>query len=119
MAAYAATVTSAMLRAVKMDQVVGIGMYVGKCDVTNYNTTLAEITGISGKFGTLLEVICTGVSDNGFIARWDTAAKSIKAYYPTIASDQTPTADIVAAAGTEVAIDVDVGVVEFVAFGLI
>ncbi len=44
MAVYANTVTALMKRAVKVDQITGIGMYVGKCDVTNYNTTLAEIT---------------------------------------------------------------------------
>ena len=119
MAAYAATVTALMKRAVKVDQVTGIGMYVGKCDVTNYNTTVAEITAITGKFRNLLQVICTTVSDNGYLLRWDAVDKGFKAYYPTIFSDQTPTADIVAAAGTEVVNDVDVGVVEFVAYGLI
>ena len=108
-----------MKRAVKVDQVTGIGRYVGKCDVTNYNTTLAEITAITGKFRNLLQVVCTTVSDNGFAARWDATGKAFKAYTPTNFSDQTPTADIVAGAALEAAIDDDVGVVEFVAFGLI
>ena len=119
MAAYANTITATMLRAVKIDQVVGIGMYMGRCDVTNYNTTLAEITDITGKFGTLIEVICSAISDNGYLMRWDKVGKAFKAYYPTDISDQTPTADIVAAAASEVASDVDVGVVEFVAYGLV
>ena len=119
MAAYAATVTALMKRAVKVDQVTGIGMYVGKCDVTNYNTTVTEITGITGKFRNLLQVICSSISDNGYLLRWDATDKGFKAYYPTDVSDQTPTADIVAAAASEVANDVDVGIVEFVAYGLI
>ncbi len=119
MAAYAATVTSLMKRAVKVDQVTGIGMFVGKCDVTNYNTTVAEITAITGKFRNLMQVICTTISDNGYACRFDATDLGFKAYYPTNISDQTPTADIVAAAALEVATDVDVGVVEFVAYGLV
>lgn len=119
MAAYASTVTSTMKRAVKVDQVTGIGMFIGKCDITNYNTTLAAITDITGKFRTLMQVVCTAISDNGYLVRWDAAGTAFKAYYPTNTSDQTPTADITAAAAAEVAADVDIGVVEFVATGLV
>ena len=119
MAAYAETTTSTMKRAVKIDMITGIGMFVGKTDITNYNTTVAEITDITKKFRNLMQVICAGVSDNGYLVRFDATDLGFKAYYPTIVSDQTPTADIVAAAGTEVASDVDVGVVEFAAYGLI
>ena len=119
MAAYAAAVTSDMLRAVKVDQVTGIGMFSGRCDVTNYNTTVAEITDITGKFVNDPLSVVAGVSDNGYIVQWDKTDKGFKAYYPTNSSDQTPTADIAAAAATEVATDVDVGEVDFVAYGLI
>ena len=182
MAAYAATVTSDLKRAVKIDQVTGIGMFVGKCDITNYNSTRVEITGITGKLRSLIEVLCTAISDNGYLIRWDKTDKAFKAYYPTAAD--TPAGTITngaitdgavtvvggqaagsalqiepdsdagvlgktvantrtipqatfgvaattqgtstfagtagaAAAGTEVANDVDVGVVEFVAYGLV
>lgn len=83
MAAYAETVTALMKRAVKVDQVTGIGMFMGRCDVTNYNSTLAEITDITGKFGTLMEVICSAISDNGYLMRWDKTGKAFKAHYPT------------------------------------
>ena len=165
MAVYANTVTALMKRAVKVDQVTGIGMYVGKCDVTNYNQTLAEITAITGKFGTLLQVVCSAISDNGYLLRWDVVGKAFKAYYPTAAAavhthDLTyiggititepvaieggdklgknaatnrtivgadfatkggvnTAAAVSATAALEVTNDVDVGVVEFVAYGLI
>ncbi len=80
MAAYATTVASTMKRAAKVDQVTGFGMYVGTCDITNYNQTLAAITGISGKFRTLMQVICTTVSDNGYNVRWDAGGIAFKAY---------------------------------------
>ncbi len=118
MAAYAAAVTSLLQKPARMGDVVGVGVWAGKCDITNYNTTLVEITGITGKFQNMISVV-GGVSDNGYMVVWVAASLSFKAYYPTIASDQTPTADIVAAAGSEVVNDVDVGVVEFVAVGLV
>jgi len=118
MAVYAATVTSTMKRAVKIDNVVGIGIFAGECNVTNYNTTLAEITDISKKFKTILTVVA-GVSDNGHLLEWVDASKAFKAVTPTNVSDQTPTADIVAAGAAEAATDVDVGSAHFIAIGLI
>ncbi len=118
MAAYAAAVTSKLKRALKIDQVTGIAMFCGEVDVTNYNTTLAEITGITGKFRTVLCVIA-GVTDSGFLLEWIDATGAFKAFTPTNASDQTPTADIVAAGAAQAAVDVDVGSAHFVAYGLI
>jgi hypothetical protein len=151
MAAYAATVTSSFISPVKVDPVVGIRMFTGKCDITNYNQTLAEITGITGKFQSLFQVIVTGISDNGYLVRWDASGNAFKAYYPTntaaahthsIAVTAGTTGDavtnnagvlestggqdltsesggaITAAAASEVASDVDVGVVEFIAVGI-
>lgn len=116
MAAYAATVTIAGEHSQRL--VPGMRIVRGTVDVTNYNTTGAETTNITKHFkGGAPTVILGGVSDNGFLVAWDTTDKCVHAWYPTIASDQTPTADIVAAAGTEVASDVDVGAVPFVAFG--
>jgi len=159
MAVYANTVTALMKRAVKVDQVTGIGMFMGRCDVTNYNRTFAEITAITGKFGTLMEVICSTISDNGYLIRWDKVGKAFKAYYPAdnhthnltyiggitaseavaidggdtlgknaatdrtiVGADSATKGGVVAVAATvalEVTNDVDVGVVEFVAYGLI
>ncbi len=98
MVAYAATVTSTMRHASKIDAVTGFGMYVGKCDVTNYNQTLAEITGITGKFRTLMQVIATTISDNGYLMRWDAVGNAFKVYYPT--ATYTPILTGTAPAGT-------------------
>ena len=152
MADYASTITATMKRAVKIDQVIGFGMYVGKADITNYNQTLIEITAISKKFKSLMQVICTTISDNGYLLRWDATDKAFKAFYPTaVASAHThaiavtagtagdavtndsgvlnstggedlvteSAGAVTAAAAVEVANDVDVGVVEFVAYGLV
>lgn len=165
MAAYAASVTSPLRKAIKLGE--DTVMYRGTVDVTNYNTTLAEITAITGKFRDgNPTVIMDGISSNGFLVRWDTSSKAVKAYYPTAAaaahdhdfvvqssgaigtnmeiglsadadtatleggtgitaartlSDNSPIASdgaVTAAAGTEVATDVDVGEVGFIAIGL-
>ena len=117
MAAYAQTTVVDFDRAERISR--NFGVVTGSVDVTNYNQTSTEITDITNKFtGTNPRVVVDGISDNGYLMRWDTTDKSIHAFYPTDASDQTPTADIVAAAATEVANDVDVGVVNFHAIGL-
>lgn len=160
MSAYASSVTSTMIKAVKVDSVKGIGLFVGQCDITNYNSTLVEITAITGKFRTMLTVVA-GVSDNGYLVQWDSSDEAFKAYYPvtahahdfkvessgTIGSNMTlglssdsnsatleggsgitaprtlstssPVQAATASAGSEVANDVDVGEVEFIAYGLI
>lgn len=159
MAAYAATVSSLMQRAVKVDQVVGVGVYAGNCNLSNYNSTLAEITAITKKFQSVVAVVAEGVSDTGYLIKWDATSKAFKAYYPapqhshglivtkgaiganlevglsadaaaatlnnnTIAATLTlnapdPVANAAAAAGTEVANDVDVGAFDFIAVGII
>lgn len=115
MAAYAATVTLSVPKTAKLGDAQGV--LHGSVDITNYNQTLAEVTGITGYFRGAPTVICDGISDAGYLIRWDATSKSFKAFYPTDASDQTPTADIVAAPATQVASDVDVGAVNFIAFG--
>ena len=82
MAAYASTVTSTMKRAVKIDQVLGIGLFVGEVNITNYNPTLAEITGISKKFKSVLAVVCA-CSDLGYLFEWVDASKSLKVFAPS------------------------------------
>tara|TARA_Y100000310_G_scaffold334355_1_gene413962 strand:- start:1094 stop:1570 length:477 start_codon:yes stop_codon:yes gene_type:complete len=78
MAAYAATVT------VDIDDERisrNLSILVGKCDITNYNTTGAEITGITSKFATLLVCVCEGLSDNGYLVRWDRTDSCFHAFY--------------------------------------
>lgn len=110
MAAYAATVTSLMKRAVKVDNVTGIGMFAGKCDITNYNPTLAVIVGIRDKFrsGGVISVV-GGITEGGKWVEWIDVSNSFKAYISNVTTGVTE----------EVAIDVDVGEFDFVAYGLI
>lgn len=119
MAAYAATVTSPLRHAVKVDNLDGVGLYFGRVDVTNYNQTVAEISDITGKFKNDPTVVLDPISSEGYGVRWNPTSKSIEAFYGVAASDQTPTADIDAGPFTEVATDVDVGEVNFVAYGII
>lgn len=97
MAAYAATVT---LKPTGRPFKVGnsLEMIKGTVDITNYNTTLAEITAITDLFRDVPIVVPGAITDNGYLITWIAASKAFKAWYPTNSSDQTPTADIVAAA---------------------
>lgn len=145
MAAYASTVTKDHPNAERLSR--SFGMIVGKCDITNYNTTGAEITDITKYFNddtVDIRVICDGVSDNGYLVRWNTTDKCFHAFYPrsaqaavttdkltitasgaaNITDGQSVTVNaafrsaVDAAAGTEVIDDVDVGEVNFMAIGL-
>jgi hypothetical protein len=136
MADYAQTTTLDTPRVVQIDK--SLRMVTGKCDITNYNTTGAEITEITRNFRTVQRVMCEGLSDNGYLVRWDTTDKCFHAFYPVYAIASTGVADAnntlmksasstleVAGTGTafgqpgvEVANDVDVGEVNFIAFGL-
>lgn len=108
MAAYAATVTSLMTRAVKVDQVTGIGMFAGKCDITNYNSTLVAITAIKDKFVSVISVV-GGTTQGGEWVEWIAASNAFKAYISNATTGITE----------EVANDVDVGEFDFIAFGLV
>ena len=108
MAAYAATVTSKMRKALKVDQVQGVAMYAGRVNLTNYNSTLVEITGITGKFKTLISVV-GGTAEGGDWVEWVHASGAFKAYVSNATSGVTE----------EVADDVDVGEFDFVAYGLV
>jgi len=79
MAAYASTVVKLNSKTSRGPR--NLGTLVGTCDITNYNTTGAEITDITGAFGKLLTVTA-GVSDNGYICRWDRTDNCFHAYYP-------------------------------------
>lgn len=83
MAAYAATVTGKTPVVARIAP--GLGVFVGSCDVTNYNATLAEITSITKKFRSDPIVTCNSPSDNGYLVTWDATGKAFKAYYPSAA----------------------------------
>lgn len=109
MAAYAATVTSTLRKPIKIGS--SMGIYHGQVNLTNYNSTLAEITDITGKFQSDPVVLIDGISESGFGCHWDPTAKSIKAFN----FDQNNAAD---GPAIQVANDTDVGLVYFTAFGL-
>lgn len=111
MAAYAATVSSKMDSAVKIDSVVGIGMYAGAVNITNYNSTLAAITAISKKFKSIIAVVAAP-SDAGYVFEWVDASNAFKAYF----ADYDALAD---GALIQAADDSDVGEAHFIAIGLI
>jgi len=108
MAAYASSVT---LDAPHSKPVgVGVRMIRGTVDVTNYNTTLAEITGITEHFRDTPTVIVGGTTDNGYLVSWVAASKALKAWK----FDYDAVAD---GAAIEAVTDTDIGAVSFVAFG--
>ncbi len=144
MAVYAATVTIDGQHRSRQRQ--GLAILTGKCNLTNYNTTLAELTDITKQFRTILQVVADPVSDNGHLFRWNRTSKAFEAYKPVSAHTHvipvtTGTAgntvtnnagvlessggeDLAAsantiAAGVEAASDTDVGEVGFIAVGLI
>lgn len=78
MAAYASTVTVDI-----DDERISrqLSIMIGKCDITNYNTTGAEITAITSKFINLLVCVCDGLSDNGYLVRWNRTDLCFHAFY--------------------------------------
>tara|TARA_Y100000310_G_C20538270_1_gene741962 strand:- start:692 stop:1018 length:327 start_codon:yes stop_codon:yes gene_type:complete len=107
MAAYAATVVLIPdVRPFKLGN--GIGMIKGTVAITNYNSTLVEITDITGRFRDTPIVIVGGATTTGYVLGWERATKAFQAWE----------AGADAAALDEVGNDTDVGVAEFVAFGL-
>lgn len=112
MAAYATTVASLMTKAVKIDNVTGIGVFAGTCNVTNYHSTLVAITDITGKFKDMISVVTDGCSDGGNVFHWSDSDSSFKVFF----ADYDAAAD---GALIEASDDSDVGLVNFVAYGLI
>lgn len=110
MAVYAATATLDRPTAEKLGP--RVGWLSGTVDITNYNTTLGQVTAITGAFLTTPRVVCDGLSDNGYIVQWNNTNGSFKCFYTT---DDINTAG----SALEVQEDVDVGVVNFHAIGLV
>lgn len=118
--AYESTVTSVMKEVERVSQ--SLGMYCGKCNVTNYNSTLIEITGITKYFisvdhtGTepvkypkgVFAVTPNGLSDNGHMFEWDATNGAFKVYKPTsilqdsAISGQVLMVDAAGGTGTEI-----------------
>lgn len=105
MAVYACTVTPNSPTPKKFLGFFGIGILFGKADITNYNSVVAEVTGITKYFKGTPVVVCSGVALGAVkeLVAWVRADKAFKCYVPTT--------------GAEVANDVNVGVVEFIAIG--
>ena len=83
MAAYAGTLTSLTRVVKKLGGSPGVGLVAGTFNLTNYNSTLAEVTGITSEFRSAPNVVCSGVSSNGYLVKWDASGKAFKAFYPT------------------------------------
>lgn len=81
MAAYAASITLDSPRPGRLGNS-PFGVLSGTCSLTNYNSTLAEITTITKAFltGGKLRVVADGLSSNGYVVKWDTTGKAFKAY---------------------------------------
>lgn len=88
--AYTAAVTTPLKQAERISR--SFGMYAGKCNISEYNTTLLEITGItryfktggvSGFTGGIVAVVADQVSENGYLVQWDYATGAFKAYRPS------------------------------------
>jgi len=60
-----------------------LGMITGSADLTLYHQTAAEVTEITGLFGTINQVIANGLSDNGYLIRWDPTDEAFHAFYAT------------------------------------
>ena len=88
------------------------GLLSGDINIGNYNQTLAEITAITRYFRRIERVILNAGS-NGFIARWDATAKSIKIYAPTQETNVNANR-----AGAEAANDTNAGTFDFYAVGV-
>lgn len=106
MAAYAVTITPATPVVRKLLGYFGINVLYGKATISNYNSTVAEVTGITGKFRNGAPVVVNSGVSTGAVKQlvlWDPATKAFKSYVPTT--------------GAETANDVNVGDVQFIAIG--
>ena len=115
--AYTVTVTLApeSVTGIKLAHNPGLRVLFGLIDVSSYNSTKAEITGVTKHFSnTSPHVIIDGVSDNGFLGIWDQTNGFIKAF----ALDATLSVTASSTNLSEAVDDKDVGVFNFIAVGL-
>ena len=107
MAAYASTVTlAAGFRKAEPFKGGHVGIIVADVNITNYNTTLAEITGLTAYFRNLTSICPCGPSDEGYTFSYDSTNQSLKAW-------TTQTSGVLVEASS----DTDVGSVRVHAYG--
>lgn len=84
MTAYTCTLALDQINAGRQRPASGnFGFISGLATLSNYNQTLAEITGITGKFlNGAPRVFPNGVSSLGYVIKWDSTGKAFKAFKP-------------------------------------
>jgi len=90
------------------------GLITGTVDITEYNSTLVEITGITKFFhdDTIsVTVAPAGATDEGYVLSWSATDKAFKAYQGDYSSSTDGPL-------TEVSDGTDVGAVKFIATGI-
>ena len=106
MAGYSSIVTTPLKQTERISR--SLGIYAGKCNIDNYNTTLLEITGItryfktggvSGFTGGIIAVVADQVSENGFLAQWDYTTGAFKCFAPLVGTTLQITVVTSAASG--------------------
>ena len=118
MGAYASTVTLDHPTAMRLASN-NFKLLSGQCNITNYNQTGAEITGITKFFGAdAPRVISDGFSTNGYMIRWNRTDKCFHAYYPTKAITPAGTAAAQTFTGTAPASDLNYATPAFSGTGL-
>ena len=114
MAAYASTVTLASPKAYRI-QGSPFGFLTGRVNLTNYNATTSEETGITGKFKPMtvgastfkLILINEGTSSNGYSISFDPVLGKFKAWQQASTGAMTEAAD-----------NTDIGTFEFLGVGI-
>lgn len=117
MAAYAATVTVPDVVAKKL-AATGLAIARGTINVTNYNTTGVESTGVTSLFRSAPTVLLGGMSTNGYMVAWDTTDKCVHAFYPSIAITPAGTGAAPTFTGTATTADLDLATPAFSGTGL-
>lgn len=82
MAVYAQTTTLDQVKAMRIGGSGPWGVVTGVCNLSNYNSTRAEITTITGQFisGGTLRIVPCSESSAGYRVVWDSASKAFKAF---------------------------------------
>ena len=111
MAAYAATVHLDVPKAKRIPGT-GFGFITGTVDVTNYNSTLAEITAITKRFKSNITVILSSLSDIGYWGTWVDGDKAVKCFL----GDYNNGSD---GPAIQLGNDIAAGAFHFVAFGVL
>lgn len=113
MAAYAATTTINEKCSIPLMGGGPLRILTGTVTLSNYNATLAEITGITKFFKrpASVTVLTPAMSSNGYWASWVGASKALKVWK----GDYSETVD---GPAVECGNDVNVGTITFVAIGV-